>query len=549
MNLQRQILALALLLVASCATSIAQDSRGSIAGRITDPNNAVVPAATVTLKNLATQVETASTTNSDGNYNFPFVQPGKYTITVAAQGFNNQTREGIEVQVADRLTLDLQMAVAGVGEMVTITSGLVLETGSVSTGSVITSRQINELPLIDGAAYQLATQAPGVVYTGNPAFTSPTSNGNLAAFRANGGTGPNQITLDGSPNFAIDGGVGFTPPSDAVQEFKVQTNAFDAQQGYTGSATVNVAVKSGTNDAHGSLYYFNRARNRTANNFFSNRTGQARPERSYHRYGGSLSGPVYIPKIYDGREKTFFLFAYERLRNSDPEPQLFTVPTAAMRQGDFSALMNLAQPIRIYDPATAQATGTVTRTQIRDLSRATAANPQGLNIIPLNRLNPVAVNYLKLYPLPNTAGNPDGTLNYFSNMTRTSIYRSWITRIDHRFNQNHTIFGKYYHSFNPENRYNWTATPLTEGAEGRTNDGASVDYTAMLSNSIIFDIRANLSRFVQERRPGTVFDPATLGFSGTAIAAMRGYEYLPRFDIRTLRCVATSTFDSWFQSR
>ena len=127
----------------------------------------------------------------------------------------------------------------------------------------------------------------GVVYTGNPAFTSPTSNGNLAAFRANGGTGPNQISLDGSPNFAIDGGVGFTPPSDAVQEFKVQTSAFDAQQGYTGSATVNVGVKSGTNDAHGSLYYFNRARNRTANNFFSNRSGQARPERTYNRFGGS----------------------------------------------------------------------------------------------------------------------------------------------------------------------------------------------------------------------------------------------------------------------
>ena len=243
--------------------------------------------------------------------------------------------------------------------------------------------------------------------------------------------------------------MGFTPPSDAVQEFKVQTNAFDATQGYTGSATVNVAVKSGTNDFHGSAYYFNRARNRTANNFFSNKTGQDRPERSYHRSGASVNGPVRIPKIFDGRDKTFFLFAYERLKNSDPEPQLFTVPTAAMRQGDFSALLNLAQPVRIYDPATAQATGTVTRVQIKDPSRATASNPQGLNIIPLNRLNPVAINYLKLYPSPNTTGNADGTLNYFSNMTRSSNYRSWITRVDHRITDSQTVSGKYYHSFNP----------------------------------------------------------------------------------------------------
>jgi hypothetical protein len=110
----------------------------------------------------------------------------------------------------------------------------------------VTGKQISELPLTEGTAYQLATLAPGIAYTGNPLFTGPTSNGNLAAFRSNGATGANQITLDGSPNYAFDGGVGFSPPSDAVQEFKVQTNTFDAQQGYSAGATVNVAVKSGS---------------------------------------------------------------------------------------------------------------------------------------------------------------------------------------------------------------------------------------------------------------------------------------------------------------
>lgn len=527
-NILRAGAAAMLLLLAMFATANAQEFRGSLTGNVTDPNGAALPGVTVEIKNVETNVAATATTNEDGGYSFPLLQPGKYTLTATSQGFNTEAREGLEIRVADKLTLDIQMSVGVAETVTTVAASETLETGSVSTGSVITSRQINELPLIDGSPYQLATLAPGVSYTGNPAFTSPTSNGNLAAFRANGATGPNQVTLDGSPNFAIDGGVGFSPPSDATQEFKVQTNAFDAQQGYSGGATVNVVVKSGTNDPHGSIYYFNRDRSRTANNFFSNRAGQDRPERTYHRYGGTFGGPVYLPKIYNGRDRTFFLFAYERLKNSEAEPQLFTVPTEAFRRGDFSALLNTTCagtttvcPTRIYDPLTAQATGTVTRTAFAG------------NIIPTARLNPVAVAYLNLYPLPNTTGAADGTLNYFSNQIRSSNYRSWITRVDHNINDRHKIFGKHYHSFNPEDRQNWTGTPLTQGFEYRTNDGASLDYTATLSSTLVLDVRANLSRFVQERRPAIEFDPAQLGFSAAALAAMNGYQYLPRFDIRT----------------
>lgn len=517
----RGITAALLVLVAFGAVN-AQESRGSLTGKVSDQNGAVLPGATIVIKNIETNVAATSITNEEGSYTFPLLQPGNYSLSVTATGFAAATREGIQISVSEKRTLDVPMQVTGVGEMVMVVgSSAALETGSVSTGSVISSKQINELPLIDGSPYQLATLAPGVSYTGNPAFTSPTSNGNLAAFRANGATGPNQVTLDGSPNFAIDGGVGFSPPSDAVREFKVQTSNFDAQQGYAAGATVNVSVKGGTNEPHGSLYYFNRARNRTASNFFSNRSGQEKPERTYHRFGGSLGGPVYIPKIYNGRDKTFFFFSYERLKNSEAEPQLFTVPTEAMRRGDFSALLNQTLPIRIYDPLTAQATGTVTRTAFVN------------NVIPQNRLNPVAVAYLNLYPAPNTAGNADGTLNYFSNQIRSSNYRSWITRIDHRISNSQTIYGKYYHSFNPEDRQNWTNSPMTQGFEFRTNDGASLDYTATLSNTMVLDVRSNFSRFVQERRPAEAFDPAQLGFTAAALAAMNGYMYLPRFDIRT----------------
>lgn len=257
-----------LLLILVAFTATAHEFQGSLTGKITNPNSAVVPGSKVEIKNIETGIVTTATTGDDGAYSFPLLPPGKYELTVTKENFNTAVRDGIQVRVADRLTLDV--------------------------------KQISELPLTEGTAYQLATLAPGIAYTGNPLFTGPTSNGNLAAFKSNGATGANQITLDGSPNYAFDGGVGFSPPSDAVQEFKVQTNTFDAQQGYSAGATVNVAVKSGSNDVHGSAWYFNRDRSRTANNFFGNASNQSRPIRTYHRFGGVFSGPVALPKIYNG---------------------------------------------------------------------------------------------------------------------------------------------------------------------------------------------------------------------------------------------------------
>jgi hypothetical protein len=542
----------ALLVLFAFAMASAQEFRGSITGKVTDPNGAVVPGASVVLKNVETNTTATVVTNAEGGFDFPLVQPGKYTLTITAQGFSTATRDGIEMRVADKLTLDVQTQAAGVTGMVTVVSDTALETGSVSTGTVIERRQIAELPLSEGTAYQLATLAPGVVYTGNPQFTAPISNSNLAAFRSNGAPPQNQITLDGSPNYAFDFAVGFSPPADAVQEFKIQTNAFDAQQGYSAGATVNVAVKSGTNTPHGSVYYFDRNRSRTANNFFSNRSGQGRPVRTYHRFGGVLNGPVYIPKLYDGHNKTFFLFSYERLLDNTAEPQLFSVPTAAMRNGDFSALIadrtNIASTANtvIFNPFSGVTSGSnVVRTSF-GCPTSGAATPT-CNIIPSTLFNPVAAALLKFYPLPNLAGTANGTQNnYFSNVIRHEKYRAWLTRIDHRINDQQSIFGKYYHSFNPEDRYDWAAdsqssfvngTSITQGFEDRTNDGGNIDYTNSLSSSMVFDLRVSFNKFTQERHPGAGFDPATLPFSAQALAAFRGYQYFPMIEIRNLDAI------------
>ena len=534
-------------LLVLCATASAQEFRGSIQGQVLDPQDAVVAGATVTIKNISTNQEATVKTGEDGSYSFPLLQPGKYMITVTKDGFTTASRDEIEIRVADKLTLDIKMEI-GVAATVSIVTGApILETGTVSTGSLITSQQISELPLTEGTAYQLATLAPGIAYTGNPLFTGPTSNGNLAAFRSNGATGANQITLDGSPNYAFDGAVGFSPPSDAVQEFKVQTNTFDAQQGYSAGATVNVAVKSGTNDLHGSLWYFNRDRSRTANNFFSNRSGQARPERTYHRFGGVVSGPVYIPKLINGRDRTFFLVSYERLKDNIAEPQLFTVPTEAMRRGDFSALIvnrnNIADPANtiIFNPFSGTTSGSnVVRTSFGcPTSGAVSANST-CNIIPNGLINPVAAALVAFYPLPNITGVGPGNAqnNFFSNQIRHQNYRAWLMRIDHRISENQQIFGKYYHSFNPEDRQDWAGVvnnfPITRGFEFRTNDGGNVDYTVTLSHNLVFDMRASFNRFAQERRPAATFDPTTLPFAAASISAFRGYQYLPRIMIRNL---------------
>ncbi|HKG78490.1 MAG TPA: hypothetical protein VKA78_03710, partial [Pyrinomonadaceae bacterium] len=459
-----------------------------------------------------------------------------------------------------KLMLDVQLEIGVTAMVTTVASGLTLDTGTVNTGTVVTGRQISELPLTEGTAYQLATLAPGIAYTGNPLFTGPTSNGNLAAFRSNGATGANQITLDGSPNYAFDGGVGFSPPSDAVQEFKVQTNTFDAQQGYSAGATVNVAVKSGSNDLHGSAWYFNRDRSRTANNFFGNASNQSRPIRTYHRFGGVFSGPVI-------KDRTFFFVSYERLRDNIAEPQIFTVPTAAMRRGDFSALIvnrnNIAAAANtvIFNPFSGQQSGSnVVRTSFGcPTSGALPANST-CNIIPSNLINPVAANLVKYYPLPNIPGVGSGTQNnFFSNQLRHQDYRGWLTRIDHRISSNQSIFAKYYHSFNPEDRQDWAGVvndfPITRGFEYRTNDGGNIDYTNTLNSNVVFDIRVSMNRFVQERRPAESFDPATLGFAAPSLAAMRGYQYLPRIMIRNLdatrpiRSTLGSTRSDWNEGR
>ena len=530
----QMLFGLTAILLLNFTAAFGQEFRGTISGTVTDPNGAVVVGANVTVQNIETNISASVTTGDDGVYTFPLLQPGKYKVTATAANFKTTVQENIQLNIDDRLTVDVQLQIGASTEVNVIADTQLIDTGTVTLGTVVTQRQVEELPLAEGAPYTLATQSPGIVYTGDPNFTGPTANGNLAGFRTNGTAG-NLITLDGSPNLAYSGQVAFTPPSDAVQEFKVQTNSFDAGNGFTAGSTVNVALKSGTNDFRGSAYIFDRNKNRTANNFFNNRVGRERPDRQYNRYGTVLGGPVRLPYIYDGRDRTFFLFSYERQKDNVAQPTTYSVPTLAMRNGDFSELLPTTI---IYDPATAVlANSTCGNTGTLN---TVCRTPFAGNIIPANRIYQPARNFLSLFPEPNQPGLVN---NYITDQNLIRPYRSYLVKIDHNFNENNRMFVKYYHSRNTEDRYNLTLEPgsIFQGFENRRNNGGNIDYTSTLSNNFIFNIRTSYSQFKLRRYQDGQPSAAELGFTG--IPSIRADGVFPRFDFRNYMTVGAQRAD------
>ncbi len=543
MNIQKKlhgkVILMAVILMIGSMAVLGQEFRGTISGTVSDPNGAVVAGATVLVKNRATNVSQTVSTNSEGAFSVPFLQPGVYDVSVSSSGFKKSLRESLTVAVDDRLSIDFTLEIGADAEVSVSAGGELLEQGTVNVGTSVSQRQIEELPLAEGAPYTLATQAPGVVYTGDPNFQGPTANGNLAGFRTNGTAG-NQINLDGSPNLAYSGQVAFTPPSDSVQEFKVQTNSFDAGSGFTAGSTVNVAIKSGTNKFHGAGYFYDRDKSRTANNFFNNRLGRERPDRKYARYGGVISGPIF-------KDRTFFLFSYERQKDNVAQPTTYSVPTARMRTGDFTELIvnpaNIADAANtiIYNPFSGVLVGSnVTRTSFG--CPTTGAVPAGstCNILPAAAMYGPALAFLNLFPAPNQAGLVN---NYVTDQNLIRPYRSYMVKIDHNFNDNNRIFGKYYHSRNTEDRYNLEGTPdsITRGFENRRNNGGNVDFTSTLSSTMVLDIRGSWNQFRLLRYQDGQPTAADLGFTG--IPTIRQTNIFPRFDFRNYMTLGSQRAD------
>lgn len=524
----------------------AQEFRGSISGRVTEASGAAVPNATVTVTNTATNTVTTGLTNESGEYNVLYLIPGRYSVAVEAKGFKRTVRQNTEIRVGDKLQLDLALEVGAVSESVTITSDApLLETASASAGQVIDQRRISELPLSDGNPFVLSRLASGISYVGDLKFSRPFDNAGTSGIVADGAPGRNEFTLDGVPNMASGGGLGrvaFVPPADAVQEFKVETASFDAQTSHTAGATVNVTLKSGTNSLHGTVYEFVRNDVLSGNDFFLNRTNlTATPTRDrdrdgkadrdplrYNRYGFTVGGPLWTPKkvlgplAYDGRNRSFFFFSFEGLKDVFPEPGQFTVPTQKIRNGDFSELL---PGIVIYDPATARADGARVR---RD--------PFPGNIIPTNRINTIAKNYLNYYPLPNQPGNAQGQNNFISGNPRTDDFHSESFRFDQTLSDKQRFFVRYSHNNRVEARSNWGGVVNGVRSTGnflfRINDNGAFDHVYTFSPTVTLNSRVGFSRFNEPniRQHEGQITPASLGFPAQVAALFGPEAYLPRFD-------------------
>lgn len=524
---------IALLFASLASVASAQDFRGSVSGRVLDPSTAAIPAARITLLNTASNATTAAVTDNDGNYAVTYLTAGVYDVTVEANGFKKLLRRGVEVRVGDKLTIDFTLEVGEIREVVNVTNALpLLETASASSGQVIDGRRISELPLSDGNPFVLSRLAPGITYTGDLKFSRPFDNLGTSSVVAAGAPSGNEFTLDGTPNTqGREPRVAFVPPADAVQEFKVVTVSFDAQEGHTAGAVIDVTLRSGTNKFHGTIYEFVRNDVLSANDFFLNRAGQPRDALRYNRYGGTLGGPVLLPRfgeggrsLISGKNRVFFFFAYEALKDAFPEPQQFTVPTLAERRGDFSALLPLG--IQIFDPLTAK--------QVGDRIQRT---PFVNNIIPNERISSIARNYLSFYPAPNQPGDAQGRNNFISSQPRRDTFNSETLRLDFKFNEKHSSFFNYTRNNRRESRFDWTGIINGINPTGqflfRNNNGATYDHIFTHSPTTVLNLRIGFTGFHSPtiRLHEGQFNPAQLGFSPATVAQFGGASYLPRFEI------------------
>jgi hypothetical protein len=542
---------LALILLGLCATaSAAQEFRGAITGRVSDTSGSVIPGATVTVTNTATGVAATATTNEVGSYTVPYLTPATYTVNFELVGFRKVVRS-VDVRVGDRVEVNVVLEPGAIAENVTVTAQTpLLDLTSGSSGQVVDEKRLAALPLADGNPFVLARFAPGIVYYGDLKFSRPFDNAGTSNIVADGAPGGNEFMIDGSPNEANKSGglprVAYVPPTDLVQQFKVETASFDAQQGHTAGAVINVVLKSGTNDFHGDGYGFLRNDTLSANDFFLKRLGQPKTGLEYKHWGGVIGGPV-------ARNRTFFFAGFERLTDLFPEPGQYTVPTAAERQGDFSTLLQAG--IVIYDPLTAQRQGNTTvRLPFPNNNINQAYNPVTGQWSPANRLSPIALTYLKYYPMPNQPGDAQGRNNYLSPNPRTDTFYAPSYRVDHELTSSQKLFVRYYRNHRIENRNNWTGDINGIKPTGnflfRINDGVTAGHTYTINNSTLLDMRGGWSRFqeLNQREHEGAIDPASLGFSSSTASLFGGASYLPRFDIGGMSSLGDTVGDGTIHS-
>ena len=482
MTLVRRLSSLTILLCGLVAGLNAQTTNGTITGTVTDPSGGAVGGVQVEVTNQDTGGQRTATTLDNGTYSIPQLPPGRYTITVEKQGFAKETQPNVQLLVNQSATLDFKLSVAAVSQTVEVTGAPPqLNTTNATLTDVVQHEQIVDLPLNGRNFTQLTLLTPG---------SAPQESGQQSAFTVKQGAGAISPSVDGQRgqqnNFTMDGLLNnniytdtwaISPPPDALQEFNVQAHITDAQFAISSGANINIVSRSGTNEFHGAAWEFFRNDVLDARNFFD----ATKPPYRQNQYGVVFGGPVI-------KNNTWFEGYWEGFRSAQSLNNFAIVPTQAMRNGDFSGVLgaqigtdSLGRPIyknEIFDPSTSRPDPTNPANVIRD--------PFPGNIIPTSRLNSVSLQVLqKYYPLPNLNVAP-GVNNYqWAGGNHTSSDQTGI-RVDHRFGDNDTIFGRY-------NRSNATllrpeGLPTYDQSLVNYAQTVAIGYTHLFSPTVVFNV-------------------------------------------------------------
>jgi hypothetical protein len=497
-------LAVAALVITCSAT--AQNANGILDGRIVDSSGSAVPAAKVTVENQGTGVRQDFTTNSEGRFYQAQVLIGEYRVIVEKAGFQKYVQNNIRVNVAQTVTLEISLKIGDVSTAIEVSaSSAQLTTESSSVSTVVGSKAILDLPSSGRNPFSLATLAPGVIPGGG---TTPWISG--------GRNASSEITVDGTSVIVPENNVsindlGYTPIQDSVEEFSIITNALSAEYGRTGGGVINVATRSGSNALHISAYEFLKNSKLNTNTWTNNKNGAKLAALQQNQFGGTAGGPIFIPHVYDGRNKTFFFFSEQITYARNGTSPTATVPIDAWKTGDFSSLKNgSGQPVTIYDPMNLDANG------------QRIAFPG--NIIPANRIDPVSIAMMKYFPKANNAGGITNQYtfqnNFFTQGKSPFDDLHYDARVDHNFSQKLRMFarGSYENGLSPDfNGFGNVGTSIGSGPSGTLNTNIASNFIYTLNPTTILNLNLGYQRkdnfhtpFSQGTCPSAIGLPAAL---------------------------------------
>jgi hypothetical protein len=483
--------------------ALAQDPRGFIGGTVIDTSGAVIPNVTIAFTQTRTNVTLTFTTNGEGIYQANYLPTGEYTMKATFAGFKEFSRSGIDLRIGERMRVDITLEPGDASEKIVVTAEApTLETTNATVGQVIDRKVLADMPIRSGSVAWLYSLAPGTTLASLP-YDGPWNIDQSSAVRVGGsGLGGVDYNVDGVSNNSYGGRTAFIPPADMVEEVRVDTSSYDAAVGHTTGGQINISMKSGGNDLHGTLGAFVASGPMMTRNFFTNgfifnpATGPITDEKiknntpftRWIRYSAAVGGPVYIPKVYDGRNRTFWMFGYQahnRLRTVSSQS---SVPTEAMRNGDFSALLGISSQYQIYDPFSITQEGARFRRQ-----------PVPGNRLPASRISPDAQRYVKYFPLPNAAGTADFLNNYQrARPDKQDLYQP-IIRIDHNISEKWRTFGRYSQSTFYGSFDQWIPDSDVRGRKRqRPYKGVALDVVGMLSSTMTIDVRYGWTWFSEK---------------------------------------------------